>query len=144
MRKYISLLLVFSILFCSSAFAALPETDEMQASNYFQSYGMVITAMGSGKLYLTFTCTAVGIADQLGVANFWVEKRDSDGNWEDITGQVNGSTNTNVTSYSFSKIFNGVAGETYRVKCTFMCTKTINGVVGTEHKSYTSGRKTAY
>lgn len=140
MRKFISILLVFSILLCSSAFAALPETDEIQASNYFQSYGMVVTAMGSGKLHLTFTCTAVGIADQLGVATFMVQRRDSDGNWEDITGNVTGSTNTNVTSYSFSKIFNGVAGETYRVKCVFYCQK--NG--GAEHKSYTSGRKTAY
>ena len=144
MRKFISILLVFSILLCSSAFAALPETDEIQASNYFQSYGMVVTAMGSGKLHLTFTCTAVGIADQLGVATFWVQKKNSEGDWVDVTNQMNGSTNTNVTSYSFSKIFNGVAGETYRVKCTFLCVKTINGTVGSETKSYTSGRKTAY
>ena len=144
MKKLISALLIVSILMCSTvALAALPDNDEIQQSNYFQSYGMAVTAIGSGKLRLTFSCSAVGTADVLGVANYCVQKKGSDGSWSDVTDWVTGSTKTNTTSHSFSKIFNGVAGETYRCKCTFLCTKTINGVVGSETKSYTSGKKTA-
>ena len=140
MKKYIAVLLALIVLICSSvAYAALPETDGIQASDYFQSYGMSISAIGSGKLRLTFSCSAVGIADQLGVANYMVQKKNSSGNWEDITGLLTGSTITNTTSHSFSKIFTGVAGETYRVKCTFVCVKNNSS----EHKSYTSGQKKA-
>ena len=84
-------------------------------------------------------CSAVGLADQLGVANYMVQRKDSSGNWEDITGYLSGSTKTNTTSHSFSKIFYGVAGETYRVKCTFICVK--GG--SSETKAYTSIKKKA-
>ena len=140
MKKFIAMILAVSMLLCSSvAFAALPETDEIQQSNYFQSYGMAVTAIGSGRLQLSFSCSAVGLADQLGVANYCVQKKDSSGNWYDVTGYLSGSTSTNTTSHSFSKIFYGVAGETYRVKCTFICTK--GG--SSETKSYTSIKKKA-
>lgn len=140
MKKFIAVLLALSVLFCSTvAFAALPETDGTQASNYFQSYGMTISAIGSGRLYLTFSCTAVGVASQLGVANYMVQKKNSAGQWVDISGQLSGSTKYNTTSHSFSKTFYGVAGETYRVKCTFLCVKNNSS----ETKSYTSGKKKA-
>ena len=140
MKKFIAMILAVSMLLCSSvAFAALPETDEIQQSNYFQSYGMAVTAIGSGRLQLSFSCSAVGLADQLGVANYMVQRKYSSGNWEDITGFLSGSTSTNTTSHSFSKIFYGVAGETYRVKCTFICVK--GG--SSETKAYTSIKKKA-
>ena len=140
MKKYIALLLALTVLICSSvAYAALPETDGIQASDYFQSYGMALSSIGSGKLRLTFTCSAVGVADQLGVANYMVQRKDSSGNWEDITGLLAGSTSTNTTSHSFSKIFTGIAGETYRVKCVFLCVKNNSS----ETKSYTSGQRKA-
>ena len=141
MKKFFALLLAISMLFCSTvAFAAVPDTDNPQASNYFQSYGMTLSATGSGCLNLTFSCSAVGIADQLGVSYYWVQKKNSSGNWEDVTGFLSGSTKANTTSLSFAKTFHGVAGETYRVKCIFTCTKS----GGTETKSYTSQKKTAY
>lgn len=141
MKKFFALLLVISILFCSTvAFAVVPETDEPQASNYFSSYGMTLSATGSGCLNLTFSCSAVGIADQLGVANYVVQKKNSAGEWVDVTGGLSGSIKTNTTSHSFAKTFHGVAGETYRVKCTFICVK--GG--GSETKYYTSQKKTAY
>ena len=140
MKKFIAMILAVSMLLCSSvAFAALPETDGTQASNYFSSYGMAVTAIGSGRLQLSFTCSAVGLADQLGVANYMVQKKNSSGEWVDITGYLSGSTSANTTSHSFSKIFYGVAGETYRVKCTFICVK--GG--SSETKAYTSIKKKA-
>lgn len=140
MKKFIAVLLAVSMLLCSSvAFAAAPETGEIQQSNYFQSYGMIVTAIGGGKLKLSFSCTAVGIADQLGVATYCVQKKNSSGNWEDCTSLLTGTIKSNVGTFSMTKTFYGVAGETYRVKCTFVCSK--NG--GIETKAYTSGSKTA-
>ena len=140
MKKFIAVLLAMSILLCGTvAFAALPETGEIQASNYFQSYGMAITALGGGRLNLTFSCTAVGVANQLGVSTYCVQKKNSSGEWVDISGWLSGSTKYNTTSHSFSKTFYGVAGETYRVKCTFLCVKNNSS----ETKSYTSGKKKA-
>ena len=140
MKKFIAMILAVSMLLCGSvAFATLPETDGTQASNYFASYGMAVTAIGSGRLQLSFSCSAVGLADQLGVANYWVEKKNSSGNWESVTNVRSGSTKTNPTSHSFSKIFYGVAGETYRVRCVFICVK--GG--SSETKSYTSIKKKA-
>ena len=44
MKKLISALLIVSILMCSTvALAALPDNDEIQQSNYFQSYGMAVS-----------------------------------------------------------------------------------------------------
>jgi hypothetical protein len=140
MKRFIAMILAVSMLLCGSvAFAALPETDGTQASNYFASYGMAVTAIGSGRLQLSFTCSAVGLADQLGVANYQVQKKNSSVEWVDITGFLSGSTKTNTTSHSCSKIFYGVAGETYRVRCTFICVK--GG--SSETKSYTSIKKKA-
>ena len=56
-----------------------------------------------------------------------------------MSGQLSGQTGTNVASYTFGRYFQGVAGETYRIQVTFLCT--INN--STETKSYTSGRITA-
>lgn len=140
MKKYVALFLAIAVIICSTvAFAEIPKTGGTRSSNYFQSYGMSISAIGNGKLRLTFSCTSVGIANQLGVATYHVQRKDSSGNWEDITGLLAGSTSTNTIAHSFSKIFTGVAGETYRVKCTFMCTKNNS----TEFKNYTSGQKKA-
>ena len=144
MKKYLAMLLAAIVLLSSTvAFAAMPNPDGTQASNYFKSYGMAVSATGSGKLYLTFSCTGVGTCDQLGVSCYRVQKKNSSGSWVDVTGDLSGSVSYNTTSHSFAKIFNGVKGETYRVKCTFTCTRTINGVKGTETKAYTSGTKTA-
>lgn len=139
MKKFISVLLAVMLLCSSVAFAAMPVTDDTQASNYFKSYGMSVSAIGSGKIYMTFSCSSVGVADQLGVATYRVQKLNSSGKWEDVTSDLSGSTKSNTTSHSFSKTFHGVKGETYRVKCTFLCVK--GG--GAETKSYTSGRKKA-
>jgi len=140
MKKFFAMLLAISMLICSTfAFAAFSETDEPRASNYFQSYGMSVTAIGSGRLNLTFSCSAVNIADQLGVVNYVVQKKNSAGEWVDVTNYLTGSIRTNTTSHSFAKTFYGVAGETYRVKCTFYCQ--IGG--GSEFKSYTSPKKKA-
>ena len=136
MKKFLSLMLVFTLM-CPCLFAyALAET---RASNYFSSYGTSMSAPGNGRIGITFRAVGTDICNQIGVATYQVQRRDDAGNWEDVSGLLSGQTGSNVASYTFGRYFQGVAGETYRVKVTFMC------IIGTgyETKSYTSGTVTA-
>lgn len=136
MKNVVSILLILTLL-CSCIFsAALAET---RASNYFSSYGTTMSAPGNGGIAITFRAVGTDICNQIGVANYCVQKLNDDGNWEYCSGQLSGQTGTNVASYTFGRYFQGVAGETYRIQVTFCCT--INN--SSEYKSYTSGRITA-
>jgi hypothetical protein len=140
MKRFIALLLAMILLVCSTAaFATADNEEQPRQSNFFASYGTSLSAIGGGKIRVTFTCTAVDYATTLGVVNYEVQRKDSSGNWEDVSGWLTGQTGSNVHTYSFSRTINGTAGQTYRVKCIFICTK--NGT--SEHKSYTSGSKKA-
>lgn len=135
MKKYLSLLLAFTLL-CSCVFSYA--IAEQRSSNYFTSYGTSASAIGNGQIYITFKTVGTTICDQLGVANYHVEKL-TDAGWVNVSGSLSGQTGTNVASYCFGRVFQGVPGETYRIQVTFLCT--INN--STEVKSYTSGRVTA-
>ena len=97
-----------------------------------------MSAPGNGLIGITFRAVGTDICNQIGVANYHVEKLTDEG-WVNVSGSLSGQTGTNVASYTFGRYFQGVAGETYRIQVTFVC------VIGTgmEHKSYTSGRITA-
>lgn len=147
-KKMISLLLVLCFLLGLSypAQAAVNPPDETFSSNYFASYGAILSDAGGHKLRVTFTTSGMGMCDELGVATYYVQKLvtldDGSTMWADVTGLLSGSTAHNVPSYTFSILFQGVAGETYRVRATFVCQKTFSdGTTGMEHKSYTSPSK---
>jgi hypothetical protein len=112
---------------------------ESRSSNYFTSYGTTMSAPGSGAIAITFKAVGTDICNQIGVANYHVEKLNDDGEWVNVSGALSGQTGTNVASYTFGRYFQGVAGETYRIQVTFV------SAIGTgmEFKSYTSGRITA-
>lgn len=134
MKRYLALILVIITLICIGSIAMADE-DNTRASNYFNSYGITLSKPGSNKINITFSCTAVGTASQIGVSTYSVQRYDEDdGSWTAVTGLLNGSYSYNASSHSFAKTFQGVAGEKYRVKCTFACVK--NGTM--ESKSYTS------
>ena len=135
MKNVLSIVLILTIL-CSCMFSyALAET---RASNYFTSYGTTMSAPGSGRIAITFRAVGTDICNQIGVANYHVEKLTDEG-WVNVSGSLSGQTGTNVASYTFGRYFQGVAGETYRIQVTFYCSIG----TGSEHKSYTSGRITA-
>ena len=128
------------------ASAAVNPPAETFSSNYFICYGAALSDAGGHKLSVTFSTTGMGICDELGVVNYFVQKfvtlDDGSTGWMDVTGTLSGSTGHNVGSYTFSILFQGVAGETYRVRATFVCTKTFSdGTTSSEFKSYTSPSK---
>lgn len=139
MKNALSIMLILTLL-CPCIFSyALAEGAESRASDYFSSYGTSMSAAGGGGINITFKAVGTGLCNQIGVANYCVQKLDDDGNWEYCSGTLSGQTGTNVSSYTFGRYFQGVSGETYRIQVTFTC------IIGTsgETKSYTSGRITA-
>lgn len=143
MKRFASLALAVCMLIgmCFPATAAVIIPDGTFSSDYFSSYGCVIGDNGGHVLHITFTTTGMGICDEIGVANFCVDKymeTDQGNFWTPVTGLIPGQTRTNAMYCTYGVNFQGVAGERYRVRATFTCTKTINGVVGTEHKSVTT------
>lgn len=131
MKRVISLVLMLMLLMASvSAYAVEPRDSE-----YFNSYGTSLSRLGDGKIKITFSCSSVGTASQLGVSNFSVYVYDGS-RWELISGPHSGSYGYNTSSYSFSRTFYGVPGEKYRVQVNFLSGKS-NGT--SETKAYTSG-----
>lgn len=142
MKKMMALLLTVALLLAVvpvSAFAEEEADDsgiQLYSSDYFDGYGTTLTACGNGRIKIVFTAFGADLCDQIGVANYMVQELGDDGRWVDVSGLLNGETGRNMLSYTFGRYFNGVAGETYRVKVTFICIK--GG--GYETKNFTSGR----
>ncbi len=139
MKRYVALIVALILLLsCTIPFAYAEEVTP-RSSNFFCSYGTTLSKVGNGRIKIVFSTTGIGICNQLGVANYQVQKRHDDGHWEDVSGLLYGSLASGLTNYTFSRYFNGVAGETYRVKVTFLCV--INNA--SEVQNYTSGQITA-
>lgn len=139
-KQLASLALVVCLLvgLCCPASAAVVIPDGTFSSDYFISYGCVIGDNGGHVLHITFTTTGVGMCDEIGVANYCVDKymeTDQGNFWTPITGLLPGVTHTNTMYCTYGVNFQGVAGERYRVRATFICVKTIDGEVGSETKS---------
>ena len=101
---------------------------------YFHSYGATLSAIGGGKIAITFSCDSEGTADQLGVSSFSIYVYNGS-RWELISGPHSGGSAYNTNSYSSGRTFYGVSGEKYRVQATFTCAKDSTF----ESKNYTSG-----
>lgn len=134
MKRIMALILVMMLVLCFGSLAMADENDT-RASDYFSTYGITLSKAGSAKINITFSCSSAGgTASQIGVSNYSVQRYGDDGYWDTVSGPHSGSYSYNSSSHSFAKTFQGVNGEKYRVKCSFLCTK--NGT--TETKSYTS------
>lgn len=134
MKRVFSLVLLSIMLLLTVTACAAEPRD----SNYFNSYGTTLSKLGDGDIKITFSCAAADNASQLGVSTFSVYRSDDSG-WTRVSGPNSGSYGYGVGSYSFSRNFNGTAGEKYRVEATFLCT--IGGT--TETKEYRSSSITA-
>lgn len=130
MKRIVSVILALALLMTTLSACAVETRDSM----YFNDYGVSLSKLGSGKIRITFTCGANSTASQLGVSNFSVYRKDSTG-WTLVSGPNSGSYGYGVSSYTFSRTFNGVAGEKYYVQTTFGCS--IGGTF--ETKSHSSG-----
>ena len=135
MKKLISLILTICMLCVSLGTIACAEAASVtRDSKYLTSYGTPLSKVGGGTIKIIFSTDATQVADTLGVVSYQVFRRNSSNEWVECSGLLSGKTASNVGSYTFSKYFYGISGETYRVTATFVCT--IDGK--TEYKNYTS------
>ena len=140
MKKFLSMFLTLLMLCCMiiPTFSA-ETTAESRSSNYFSNYGATLSAEEDGVIKIVFSTTGMQISNSIGVATYEVQRLNDNGVWENVSGLLNGQTGSNVLSYTFSRYFQGVPGETYRAEVVFFCSRND----GSEHKTYTSGRITA-
>lgn len=140
MKKTLTLLLTLILMLCMTVPTFATEASiAPRDSSYFSNYGTTLSAEEDGVIKITFTATGLRINNSIGVATYHVERLNANGVWESVTGLRNGETGSNVIGYTFSRYFQGVPGETYRVQVTFFCSNSL----GSEFKTYTSGRITA-
>ncbi len=139
MKRFVTLLLTLIMLMTCMLPCAQAENEGIRSSNFFCSYGTTLSKEGNGRIKIVFSTTGIGVCNQIGVATYEVQRLDKEGNWEYVSGPLSGSMGTNITNYTFSRYFNGVAGETYRVQVSFLCV--INNA--SEVQNYTSGIITA-
>lgn len=139
MKRFATLLLTLIMLMTCMLPCAQAENAAPRSSNFFTSYGTTLSKEGNGRIKIVFSTTGTCVCNQLGVATYHVEKQNENGKWENVSDTLYGSMGTNITNYTFSRYFNGVAGETYRVKVNFICV--INNACETQ--AYTSGIITA-
>lgn len=136
MKRTISIILLVFMLCNMFALGCCAEAGvQPRASAYFSSYGVNLSRQSDGRIKIVFSAAGTDTCSQLGVASYQIEEKNSSGNWEDFTGLLSGQTGSGVATYSFSRYFTPVCGNSYRVKCVFTCT--LNGT--SEHKNYTSG-----
>ena len=115
MKKILSLILTLTLM-CSVFVPSLTAAVEPRDSAYFHSYGTTLAAEDDGIIRITFSATGLQINNSIGVATYFVERLDDDGNWESVTELLSGQTASGVFSYTYSRNFQGVPGETYRVQ----------------------------
>lgn len=139
MKRFITLMMAMMLFVLCVAPCAHAEDIAPYSSNFFTGYGTTLSKEGNGRIKIVFSVTGTGICSKLGVASYSVDRLNDDDHWENVSGLLNGSMGSYVTNYTFSRYFNGVAGETYRVQVTFICA--LNNDI--ETKNFTSGIITA-
>ena len=135
------LVLCLFVTLCFPASAEINAPNGTFSSDYFASYGVATGDNGGHRLHITFSATGMGVCDEIGVATYSVQKyvQTEQGNfWADISGTCSGQTAHNTNGYSYSINYQCGSAGTYRVRATFICVKTINGVVGSETKTVTT------
>lgn len=128
MKKMLSLLC--ALLLCTGLIpCASAESPVQWDSRTLFTNNIYLSTPGTTTLSITFTCVGTSICDQIGVASFYVERQDSNGNWYTVAGPYTGQCGTDVASYSFGRYYYGTPGVTYRVNATFY--STVNGATDT-------------
>lgn len=139
MKRFVSLAFAVMLIFACTVGAYAESELVLYNSDYFSGYGVTLSNQGSAMIKIVFSADGAEICDEIGVATFEVEKYDEGTGWTNVSGLINGQTGSNTLSYTFSKYFQGVEDERYRVQVTFV--STIDG--HSEFKTHTSGVITA-
>ena len=88
MTKFVSVILLIALLCSCTMVYANAEESNIRASDYFTSYGTSTSAVGGGRIAITFRAVGTDICNQIGVANYQVQKLNDDGDWVVVSGSL--------------------------------------------------------
>lgn len=119
LKRTISIFAVLAILFTTTfAFAATTDdTPNFFASDYLESYLLLLTAKGNGKMLVTYSVDGTGYMTKIGAESICIEEKVGN-SWREVNTYY-GSSNSDFYSYNAlghlsSMEFSGVAGRQYR------------------------------
>lgn len=120
MKRFVALLLAVLLSGVFTCTAVAEEVIMPRASEYFSSYSIGVTPKAGGKLSVRFSTTGVEPSSVLGIATFQLQKK-VDGVFQNVGEEQSGSLGHGVVEHTFTRTCQGVAGEIYRVRATFVC-----------------------
>lgn len=120
MKRFVALLLAVLLTGVFTFTAVAEEVIMPRASEYFSSYSIAITPKAGGKLSVRFSTTGAEESSILGIAVFQLQKK-VDGVFQNVGEEQTGSIGNNVAEHTFTRTCQGVPGEIYRVKASFVC-----------------------
>lgn len=137
--KIISMILALGAVFGIGANALAAEAVQPRANNYINDAKASISAIGSGKVKISFTVTGTGVMDEIGVSSIIVYESTDQTNWTGVA-MYPYNTNPNLvafntTTLSSSVTYSGVAGRYYKA---YVCFWAGNSGVGDSTYQWTS------
>lgn len=126
-RRMMALILMFSLLLATSAFAAT------RASEQIRSHSITVTANKGGEIAIEVSVTGIGLMNQIGIEEILIYE-----NGTRLVKSFNkddsGMFKRNATSYSNSIYFNGETGTEYWVEVTVFA-EDMNGTSDSRSKT---------
>lgn len=128
MKKTISVFLAFLMLLSINCTAFASEENDLSehASYYLDSYAVVLTAKGNGKMAITANVEGVGVQDQIGLLSIDIDQK-VDGKWcyYDTLDAVDHPEFYDYDSWDYfhTIYFYGTPGVSYRVTLTVYAEK---------------------
>lgn len=114
--RMVALILTFSLLLASSAFAAT------KASSQILKHSIDITANKGGEIAIEVSVTGNGLMKQIGVEKIKIYENGTT-LVESLNKDDSGMSKKNATSYANTIYFDGETGTRYRVEVSVFCRK---------------------
>lgn len=128
-RRMAGLILVFSFLLATSAFAAT------RASEQIRSYSISVTANRGGEIAIEVSVSALGLMKQIGVEEIRIYENGTR-LVENLSKDDSGMSKKSATSYANTIFFDGESGTQYRVEVTVFA-EDMNGASDSRSKTVT-------
>lgn len=128
-RRTVALILIFSLLLATSAFAIT------RASEQIRSHSITVTANRDGEIAIEVSVSALGLMKQIGVEEILIYENGTR-LVESFDKDDSGMSKKRATSYANTIYFDGESGTQYRVEVTVFA-EDMDGVSDSRSKTVT-------
>lgn len=118
MKKFACLFTALALIFSANGTLAAEFSDiQPYASNYLDSYAIVLVAKGSSKMTISYTVGGTGVMDKIGVQKLTIQEKTGSA-WSDYLVYTGGGNQDfygyNKTDHTGDVSFYGTPGKYYR------------------------------